>query len=201
MASLSKLDIFNRWAAFYDSPLTTSFYQAVHNRLLESVSLPANPHVLDLGCGTGKLLMRLVEAGPQLTGVGYDFSPEMLAQAEQQNPAPARITYQQGRTDQLPFEADQFDAAFCTISFLHYPDPLAVLREVKRVLKPGGAFYLADYTPSRLSGQDTLQIPIFAGDIRCYSPSARTDLAQQAGLTVSQHQYLLGPILLTTFQA
>jgi len=201
MASLSKLDIFNRWAPFYDIPFTTVFYQAVHNRLLASVTLPDPVHVLDLGCGTGKLLGRLAQAQTTLTGMGCDFSPEMLAQAQQQNPAPARLSYQQGQADQLPFDSDQFDAAFCTISFLHYPDPVAVLQEIGRVLKPGGQFHLADYAPSQLSGQSTLTVPIFAGEIRCYSPAARETLAQQAGLTVQQHQYLLGPILLTSFQA
>ena len=199
MASLSKLNIFDRWAPFYDIPFTTVFYQAVHTRLLESVTLAEDAHVLDLGCGTGKLLGRLAQSYPQLTGIGYDFSAEMLAQAQQQNPDSARIHYQQGRTDQLPFKADTFDAAFCTISFLHYPDPVTVLKDLRRVLKPGGAFHLADYVPSRLSGQDTLRIPIFAGDICCYSPTARAALAQQTDLRVQGHQYLLGPIVLTTF--
>ncbi|MEO1591776.1 MAG: class I SAM-dependent methyltransferase [Cyanobacteria bacterium J06632_22] len=201
MSSLSKLDIFNRWAPFYDSPFTTVFYQAVHTRLLDTVTLVDAANVLDLGCGTGKLLGRLAQAYPQMTGMGYDFSSEMLAQAQQQKPYPGRICYQQGQTDQLPFSAALFDAAFCTISFLHYPDPVAVLQEIRRVLKPGGEFYLADYTPSQLSGQEMLRVPIWAGDICCYSPAARAVLAEQAGLTVRRHDYLLGPILLTTFRA
>ncbi|MEO0758632.1 MAG: class I SAM-dependent methyltransferase [Cyanobacteria bacterium J06648_16] len=194
----SKLDIFNRWAPFYDSPLTTVFYQAVHTRLIESITLPPHANVLDLGCGTGKLLRRLLKERPDLTATGIDFSAEMLTQAQRQNPDPERLTYVQGRTEALPLPDAQFDAAFCTISFLHYPDPVAVLRDVRRVLKPGGQFHLADYIPSRLSAQDTLTIPILAGDIRFYSPQARAKLAQQAGLVIAQHQYLLGPILLTT---
>lgn len=114
MASFStvdnKLDIFDRWAPFYDIPFTTVFYQTV----------------------------------------SATISPQRCW------PRPSRkiqrpLAYQQGRADQLPFAADQFDAAFCTISFLHYPDPVAVLREMGRVLNPGGEFHLADYAPSQLS--------------------------------------------------
>jgi ubiquinone/menaquinone biosynthesis C-methylase UbiE len=198
--AIAKRTLFNRWAPTYDWLLPSVFYQAIHQRLLEFVQLPANAHVLDIGCGTGKLLNRLTKVHPDLTGIGLDFSQEMLGQARQKSDASSRLTYVQGASDRIPLPNDAFDAVFCTISFLHYPDPLAVLKEIHRVLKGGGCFYLADYTPSKCSAQATTSLPVVAGQIRFYSADARTTLAHEADLEILEHHYLLGPILLTIFQ-
>lgn len=197
--TFSKRNLFNRWAPLYDLPFTSVFYQAVHKRLLEFVELPEAAQVLDLGCGTGKLLNRLANRYPQLTGTGLDFSDEMLQQARQQSAAPNRLTYVQGRTDAIPLPDDQFDAAFCTISFLHYANAIAVLHEIHRVLKPGGSFYLADYTLPQWSGQTALHLT--RADVHFYSPIGRETLAQETSFQVEGHHYLLGPVLLTVFRA
>ncbi|NEP17208.1 MAG: class I SAM-dependent methyltransferase [Leptolyngbya sp. SIO4C1] len=194
-----KLNLFNRWANTYDWLLPSVFYQAVHQRLLEFVSLPPAAHVLDLGCGTGKLLNRLATEYPQLTGVGFDFAAKMLAQAAQKSADSTRLSYAQGTSSDLPFPDAQFDAVFCTISFLHYPDPAAVLSEVHRVLKPGGSFYLADYAPSLCSGQETVTVAIAAGSVQFYSKIARDRLGETAGLRIDRQVHLLGPILLSIF--
>lgn len=198
--STEKERFFNSWAPSYDWLLPSVFYQAVHQRLLSCIDLPQTPSVLDLGCGTGKLLNRLTADYPNLTGVGLDFSAAMLAQAREKRHDRDRLQFIQGTATSLPFEAAQFDAAFCTMSFLHYPQPVAVLAEVRRVLKPGGAFYLADYTPPKWTGQARLQIGQIAGGITFYSPAARQEMGQQAGFTCDRHVYLLGPILLTVLQ-
>lgn len=197
--SFSKRNLFNRWAPFYDLPFTSVFYQAVHKRLLEFVELPEAGQVLDLGCGTGKLLKRLAKRHPQLMGTGLDFADDMLQQARQQSAAPDRLTYVQGGTDTIPLPDDQFDAAFCTISFLHYANAIEVLHEIHRVLKPGGQFYLADYTLPQWSGQTVLHVT--QADVHFYSPTGRETLAQETGFQVEGHHYLLGPVLLTVFRA
>lgn len=195
----AKLTLFNAWAPIYDWLLPSVFYQAIHQRLLSYVQLPPTPRVLDLGCGTGKLLNRLARQYPDLIGTGLDFSPEMLQQARQRSLAPQRLTYVQGKTDRIPLADGQFDAVFCSISFLHYPDPLAVLNEIRRLLKPGGYFYLADFAPSQCSGQEIWTLPAAAGRICFYSRGARADLGRQAGLLALHQVHLLGPVMLTMF--
>jgi ubiquinone/menaquinone biosynthesis C-methylase UbiE len=104
------------------------------------LNYPDQPNILDLGCGTGRLLHRLATQFPTLQGTGLDLSTEMLRQAQQRNQHGTRLTYRQGNAESMPFAEGEFDAVFNTISFLHYPNPQQVVLEVNRVLRPGGRF-------------------------------------------------------------
>ncbi len=197
---LSKKEkFFDRWAPNYDCLLTTVFYQAIHKRLLEYVELPEQPKVLDIGCGTGRLLNRLATNYLTLQGNGIDLSREMIHQAQQCNQHGVRLTYTQGNVESLPFAEEQFDAVFSTISFLHYLNPEQVMLEIKRVLRSSGCFYLVD-TAVRddISGD---YIPFFTGGLRFYSHQRREQLGRAAGLECLSHHYLLGSVLLTIFAA
>lgn len=198
---INKQELFDSWAPFYDNLIPSVFYQAVHKRLLEYVVLPQQPHVLEIGCGTGKLLNRLAHHHPDLTGTGLDFSLEMVKQARRSSIAPARLQFVQGQSNQIPFADSQFDAIFCSISFLHYRDPQQVFEEIARVLKTNGQFFLADLTPSKWSQKTQLTLPISPGSIRFYNAEAREILSSRAGLTAEKHVYLLGPVMLSCFRA
>ncbi len=190
-----KASFFDRWAPNYDLIFTTIFYQSLHKRLLSYLTLPHPSYVLDLGCGTGRLLNRLAENFLDLQAIGVDLSPQMLKEARETNQHHPRLIYTQGNAECLPFADNQFDTVFNTISFLHYPNPQQVFREVFRVLKPKGQFYLVDYT--RLYTFDS--IPFSPGGIHFYSPKQREEFADNAGLTNQGHYYLLGQVMLSIF--
>ncbi len=192
-----KQQLFDRWASTYDWIFPSVFYQAIHKRLLKYVNLPEKSNVLDLGCGTGRLLDRLANHFPDLRGTGLDFSPEMLRQARQLNRHHPRLIYVQGNAEALPFANSQFDAVFNTLSFLHYPKPEQVFSEVSRVLHPGGRFYLVDPTFKRQVESE--YVDVLTGGIRIYSSEGRDRLGRQVGLSCLNHHYLLGPVLLTIF--
>ncbi|MBE9129755.1 MULTISPECIES: class I SAM-dependent methyltransferase [unclassified Coleofasciculus] len=195
----NKGKFFDRWAPNYDWLFTTVFYQAVHKRLLDYVELPSEPNVLDLGCGTGRLLHRLATQFPTLKGTGLDLSVQMLHQARQRNSYRTRLIFKQGNAESMPFAEGQFDAVFNTISFLHYPHPQQVFLEVSRVLRPGGRFHLADYTVREEKG--TRVFPFTPNSIRFYSPQQREQFGAAAGLECLGHYYLLGPVMLSVFEA
>ncbi len=199
-----KIQLFDRWAPVYDSLFPSVFYQAVHQRLLAYVDLPDHPQVLDLGCGTGRLLERLSDRYPQLYGIGVDPSSEMLRQARRSKPRyrknpnqSPRLVYIQGNAEDIPAANAQFDAAFNTISFLHYPHPEQVLSEIYRVLKPGGRYYLVDFVWRRQA--DQIQTPAAAGKMRFYGLPKREEMGKEAGLQTIGHYTLLGPVVLTIF--
>lgn len=193
-----KQRLFDLWAPYYDWLFPSVIYQAIHKRLLEYIELPAAANVLDLGCGTGRLLDRLAAHFPQLRGTGLDLSAKMLQVARRQNRHRPRLVYIQGNALNLPFATEQFDAVFNTCSFLHYPEPERVFLEVSRVLRPSGYFYLVD--PVLGNQADTQHLSISPDGIRVYNPPAREQLGVSAGLSCLGHQYLLGPILLTKFR-
>jgi ubiquinone/menaquinone biosynthesis C-methylase UbiE len=193
-----KQTFFDKWAPNYDFVLVSPFYQALHRRLLEYLALPERSQVLDLGCGTGKLLDRLADRFPDLQGIGVDLSRQMLRQARIANRHHRRLIFVGGNAVDLPCGIEQFDAVFNTISFLHYQQPDRVLAEVRRVLKPGGKFYLVDYVPRN---RDRVQeVPLTPGGARFYSREQREELGLTADLTCLAHHNLLGRVLLTIFE-
>jgi ubiquinone/menaquinone biosynthesis C-methylase UbiE len=193
-----KQKFFDRWAVNYDCLLTTVFYQAVHRRMLEFVTLSPQPNLLDLGCGTGRLLSRLAANFPHLKGIGLDLSPEMLNQARKNNQFRSKLIFIRGNVDDLPFAEGQFEAVFNTISFLHYPDPERVLLEVYRVLEKGGKFYLADYCAGEIFPRGFF--PFSPGGLRFYSRKQRDSMGKKAGFKNICHHYLLNQVVLTIFE-
>jgi ubiquinone/menaquinone biosynthesis C-methylase UbiE len=193
----NKQQLFDLWAPLYDFPFPSAFYRATHQRMLEYVELPQHPNVLDIGCGTGRLLHRLGTEYSDLRGTGLDFSAEMLRQARRSNRHRPRLIFVQGSAAPLRFANEQFDAVFNTFSFLHYLEPERVFAEIKRVLRPGGTFYLVDPTTSDPTGIGL--VPVTPSGIRLYSLRMREQMGKQVGFRCLKHQYLLGPNLLTIF--
>ncbi len=99
--------------------------------------------VLDVACGTG-VVTRLVAQRVGLTGkvVGLDLNPGMLAvaasSAASDPPTGAPITWQEGSVTNMPLPAAAFDIAYCQLGLQFFPDRPAALREMCRVLVPGG---------------------------------------------------------------
>jgi ubiquinone/menaquinone biosynthesis C-methylase UbiE len=193
-----KQGFFDNWANNYDCLLTSVFYQAVHQRIFDYITLNDNSYILDLGCGTGKLFRRLATQFPTLSGVGLDLSENMVKQAKLRNQFPERIRFKQGNAENLPFENNTFEGVFNTISFLHYPHPQKVFDEVSRVLKKDGYFYLADYTKS--DDCPNKLIPFSPGGIKFYSRKKREEFAHNSGLICEGHYYLLAGVLLSVFR-
>ena len=109
-------------------------------RKLVARSAPNGKSVLDLCCGQGTLTAMLCEAGATVTGL--DFSNEMLALAAANAP---KAELRQGDASALPFEENSFDQVICNFGMMHLPDQPAALREIARVLSPGGRFLMATW--------------------------------------------------------
>jgi ubiquinone/menaquinone biosynthesis C-methylase UbiE len=89
--------------------------------------------LLDVGCGTGHYMAGLAARGYVVAGV--DGSGEMLAHARENNPG---AVLEQADVEKLPFPDASFDYALCVEVHRYLPDPAGCIREIGRVLKPGG---------------------------------------------------------------
>ncbi len=108
-------------------------------RQLEHLHAPGKS-VLDIGCGGGFLAEEFAKDRYDVTGI--DPSGKSIAAArEHAAKSSLAIDYRVGRGESLPFRDDSFDIVACCDVLEHVDDPAQVLREVSRVLKPGGIFF------------------------------------------------------------
>jgi ubiquinone/menaquinone biosynthesis C-methylase UbiE len=135
---------FDRWARRYDRSWTQSLLFGPVQRSVVAVlapRLPPSPVILDVGCGTGRLLKRFGAQLPSAGLVGLDRSAGMAEAAQRLQPA---LSIERGTAEALPHPDSSIDAVVTTISFHHWSDKPAALAEVSRVLRPGGLFALTD---------------------------------------------------------
>jgi ubiquinone/menaquinone biosynthesis C-methylase UbiE len=108
---------------------------------VELASLTADDRFLDVGCGPGAALENAAATGAQVAGV--DPSPSMVARASERVPtADVRVA----SAEELPFPDDHFTVVANVASFHHWADRDAGLREVLRVLGPGGRLHIVEGT-------------------------------------------------------
>jgi ubiquinone/menaquinone biosynthesis C-methylase UbiE len=140
---------FDAWSRIYDLRLVQqATYRPVHDVVLRALRESRTRRILDIGCGTGQLAGRLHEEFPTTAIVGCDFSAGMLERAAARTGA---INWVRGDAGRLPFHDGVFDAVVSTEAFHWFPDQDGTLRELHRVLRPGGRLLLALVnTPSAL---------------------------------------------------
>ena len=105
--------------------------------------------VLDIGCGTGLLLGRLLERQPLAQYAGVDLSVGMLSEARRR--LPPRVRLVAGDAEAIPFPAGVFDVVVSSSSFHYWPSPRSGLVEVHRVLRPNGVLVITDWCDDYLA--------------------------------------------------
>ncbi|HEY3920565.1 MAG TPA: ubiquinone/menaquinone biosynthesis methyltransferase [Gaiellaceae bacterium] len=139
--------MFDRIAPVYDAmnrAMTVGLDGRWRRRTAEAVVRPGD-RVLDAACGTGDLAVADRNAGAGAV-VGVDFSSRMLDRARHKEP---RIEWLQGDLLELPFESASFDAATVGFGVRNISDLERGLRELRRVLRPGGRLGVLEITQPR----------------------------------------------------
>jgi ubiquinone/menaquinone biosynthesis C-methylase UbiE len=119
--------------------------------LLDQPQLRSARRVLDIGCGTGTFAVQLKKRFPKVEVIGLDPDQKALTRAKRKSDrAGVLIQFDQGFADELRYESGSFDVVFSSFMFHHLEgkDRENALREVRRVLKPAGTFYLLDFEVS-----------------------------------------------------
>lgn len=161
----------------YGDPL---FHYPNFRVLLEELALTPDDYLVEVGCGGGALLADALESGCRAAAV--DHSPDMVRLARQTNRdavADGRLDVYESRGERLPFPDGTFTCAVMTGVLGFLPDPVAVLAEIRRVLRPGGRFVGLGSDPE-LRGTPAAPEPM-ASRLRFYEDAELEALGRDAG--------------------
>ncbi len=183
---------FQRWSSRYErSWLQSRYFRPAQQKVLEvigqHISTPPGA-VLDVGCGTGRLLRSIHERWPDAVLTGVDPAGGMIEMACELAPY---ATFKPGFAEELPLPDASIDVITSTFSFHHWSDQVAGLREVVRVLRPEGYFFLAD---AMVSGWLARFLPVE----RFRRPAQVQSLFEQVGLHVLDQQFAVYDWVLIT---
>ncbi len=148
-----------RMAAFLEDRARCPDQVQVNTAVRDVLALRPGERLLEVGCGSGalcRLMAPPLHPGGEI--IGLDVAPDMIAAARRYAadlpPSPAQgeglgervaLRFEIGPAEALPYPDGSFDAAFAARLLLHVADPLAVVREMARVVRPGGRVVLMDW--------------------------------------------------------
>lgn len=146
-------DMFGRIARRYDRAnrvLSFGIDKLWRRRTVRAASVEAGAHVLDTACGTGDLSFALKRAvGPTGSVVGVDFTPQMVELAHAKTAKHGDVAFEEGDVMAMRFEDDSFDAATIAFGIRNVDDPVQGLRELRRVVRPGGRVVVLEFGQPR----------------------------------------------------
>lgn len=132
----------------YDPLLKLLGVDKARHALLGQAELQPNQRVLDIGCGTGTLVVLTKRLYPEVDVTGLDPDPMALVRAKNKTQRAGIVArFYQGFSDELPYSNGAFDRVFSSLMFHHLKgeEKEKTLKEVRRVLVPGGSLHLMDF--------------------------------------------------------
>jgi ubiquinone/menaquinone biosynthesis C-methylase UbiE len=139
------------WAPYYDLLMTFMSLgreKKLRQLEIELARLKPGDKVLEIGCGTGSLIIAAKEqVGPSGEAVGIDIAPEMTAAAGRKvTRKQMDVSIKVGSIASIPLPDNHFDAVICSFMIFHMPDEVRNkgFQEIYRVLKPGGHYFIFD---------------------------------------------------------
>lgn len=136
--------MFDRISGVYDlmnQVMTVGLHHQWRRRAADLAEAGPGTHVLDVATGTGDLAIEMAGRGAQV--IGSDFSDDMLEHAREKDPA---LTWEWANAMELPYEDDRFDAATVGFGARNFSDLDRGVREMARVVRPGGKVVILEIT-------------------------------------------------------
>lgn len=129
-----------------------AFTTITAGHLVRFAGVRAGQKLLDVGCGTGVVSITAARKGAQVSGI--DLTPELVEQARQSSPiAGLTIDWKIGDAEALPYGDASFDVVLSQFAHMFAPRPEVAIKEMLRVLKPGGRLAFATWPPETFVGR------------------------------------------------
>lgn len=146
--------------------------------------------VLDIGCGQGRFLEKILCEKENISCFGIDLSMEMIRIAFEK--AEKNCHFMVGESDSLPYRDGSFSKIFCMNAFHHFPEPEKSLREMSRVIKENGEIIIGDvWLPPILREAINAFLPMTkTGDFRIYSRKEMESLFGSHSLKMTDYFYV-----------
>ena len=155
---------FNEWARAGKGESMERGHRPVGEQAITLMRVPGDARVLDVGCGSGWATRLLAEYAVNGRVTGIDISDEMVRLARESSLMFPYVDYQTASAEQLPFADGEFTHAFSMESLYYYANLSAALKEIHRVLQPGGSFVAVMdlYWENEATHQwiETLKVPV-----------------------------------------
>jgi ubiquinone/menaquinone biosynthesis C-methylase UbiE len=160
------------WLGQLMGPLMNWRHQSLSRWTIELMDIQPDSFILDIGCGGGVTIKDMARIATSGFVAGVDYSDIMVRQSLKRNAAAGaqRVAIKKGDIASLPFEDASFDRACAVESFNYWPEPVAGLKEVRRVLKDGGLVAITtawskemDNHPKYAVMAQKMRFPLYAG--------------------------------------
>ena len=154
---------------------------------LSHISIKPDSCVLDIGCGGGKTVKEIASSASKGKVYGIDYSEDMVQLSKKVNENLIRqniVEIMYGTVSSLPFPDNMFDFVTAFETYYFWPDLSNDLKEIKRVLKPGGSFLIvnAAYKDSQFEKRNSKLVKLL--DIQIYTPDEYKDFLSESGYQI-----------------
>ena len=156
------------------------------------MNIQPDDSVLDIGCGGGMAIKEITKITTNGFVAGVDYSETMVRQALKHNSSAVcatRVEIKNSSISDLPFKDEAFDKAYAIESFNFWSDPIAGLKEVYRVLKPGGLIAVATGWSKEISNQRKYTAMARRMRFSLYSGTEMVDMLTVAGFPQTRFQF------------
>ena len=183
---------FNRWAEAGRGDSMEQDHLPITLPVLSKMRLAASDNVLDVGCGSGWLSRRIGKTVSEGRLVGMDISDEMIRIARRNSADQHNLMFMVGEVAEIPWQPDFFSHVISVESAYYWPNPAAGIKEIFRVLQPGGsAWMLINYyrdNPHAHQWGAQLAVPT-----HLLSAEQWSELFRQAGCATAGHERIVDP--------
>ncbi|MBI4459239.1 MAG: class I SAM-dependent methyltransferase [Acidobacteria bacterium] len=177
---------FNRWVLDGRSEKLESHHLAFAQDVIQRMEVRPQDRILEVGCGEGWLCRLLAPLVPEGVVVGTDVSDEMTHKARALSTSFENILLLWAGAEEIPWQEKYFSKAVCVEAFYYFENPEAVLREIFRVLEPGGSVWIVNH----LSKENELSLrwlPDFPVPVQLMTAAEYGELFRRCGYEQFSH--------------